>query len=369
LTVLLETHQMTYAQLEHTFRDAKDSGFPDAVAEELKELGLFEALDRHFRRRWLEDRMNLDPVFISKLVEDYGYLDFRLPEAHAIYWARQGLQHAPNNVDIGCERMIAQSLKNAYFLGKLIYIDVDPDPNETSFITSGDYLGRLHGLRNPYPRNVDLVDSAKQAFLDAHENHPKNRSFMAAFENFMVDAIVELYSLGREAKAAEFLRFMRHHDRFKDSVRYRQPLNVFALYELARDVAAANQQQTQSLVQALIFQSLLALATGDDERVKGQALMARRVHNRYTKDIKPGTATSRRRGLPPFADLWASEQRRCLQTFPADLRERLAYEINQIRDEGEPAEGEEGKPRSKNLLDLDDVPVLSIQRHGGTVRK
>ncbi|HZL13775.1 MAG TPA: hypothetical protein VFC85_06480, partial [Verrucomicrobiae bacterium] len=40
----------------------------------------------------LREEYKIDPVFAQKVEQEYGPLDWRLPEAHAIYWAALGLQ-------------------------------------------------------------------------------------------------------------------------------------------------------------------------------------------------------------------------------------------------------------------------------------
>ena len=39
----------------------------------------------------------MDPVFMKEVDERYGPLEWRLPEAHAIYWAALGLEKAQQN--------------------------------------------------------------------------------------------------------------------------------------------------------------------------------------------------------------------------------------------------------------------------------
>ena len=45
----------------------------------------------------LREKYKLDPVFAQKTDSEYGPLDWRLPEAHAIYWAALGLEKAGEN--------------------------------------------------------------------------------------------------------------------------------------------------------------------------------------------------------------------------------------------------------------------------------
>ena len=42
----------------------------------------------------LREKYKIDPVFAQKVDAQYGPLDWRLPEAHAIYWGALGLEEA-----------------------------------------------------------------------------------------------------------------------------------------------------------------------------------------------------------------------------------------------------------------------------------
>ena len=43
-------------------------------------------------RRLLREQYKMDPEFMKEVDERYGPLEWRLPEAHAIYWAALGLK-------------------------------------------------------------------------------------------------------------------------------------------------------------------------------------------------------------------------------------------------------------------------------------
>ena len=67
---------------------------------------------------------------MKKLDEEFGPLEWRLPEAHAIYWAAQGLEDArkhPNKVNpddlIQLRRVIYQSMQLSFQRGRL-----EPNP-------------------------------------------------------------------------------------------------------------------------------------------------------------------------------------------------------------------------------------------------
>jgi hypothetical protein len=144
LAAILASRQMNIAQLEDTFRQT--GGFPDfEMVDELGEAELFVPLNLYLRSRWLRLGYRLDPEFIAPIIAEYGYLDFRLPEAHAIYWAKRGLAASPDGVNVKCDRMVNQSMMNAFKYGTIIYMPEDGPA----------FIGP----------NLEIVDAARDHYL------------------------------------------------------------------------------------------------------------------------------------------------------------------------------------------------------------
>ena len=67
----------------------------------LEELIHPQTADQKERARLLRETYKMDPQFMKEVDERYGPLEWRLPEAHAIYWAALGLKKASENPDEG----------------------------------------------------------------------------------------------------------------------------------------------------------------------------------------------------------------------------------------------------------------------------
>ena len=79
------------------------------------------------RAKLLLEKHKIDPVFAKKVNDEWGPLDWRVPEAHAIYWAALGLEKAnenPTKVDpsglVRLRRVIYQSMLQAFYHGRLV---------------------------------------------------------------------------------------------------------------------------------------------------------------------------------------------------------------------------------------------------------
>ena len=75
----------------------------------------------------LREKYKIDPAFAEELNAQYGPLDWRLPDAHAIYWGALGLEKAKENPGkvkaddlITVRRIIYQSMQQAFYHGRFI---------------------------------------------------------------------------------------------------------------------------------------------------------------------------------------------------------------------------------------------------------
>ncbi len=305
----LTERRLPLAELESTFRD--HNGFPEDLQKSLLELGVRDTLNVYFRGRWLRQRLKLEPDRIARLNQKYGEFDWRLPEAHAIYWATRGLEVAEDGIDLACERMIFQSLNNAFAGGRLLY-----------------FRGANEELDRPVVQfipNIEIVDAVERAYLESIEQHPDNRSIVSARRNFLERAVTTLYIFGRETKAGEYLRTLR---RDFPQPEYRRPLEDFALRRLAGDVAEANFNQAQGMVQGYLWQMCNDLALGEFERAAAMERIAATIWQRYMAQI--GERTHERRGLPPYPEMRQNTIRQALEVFHPELSARLRAALRQI---------------------------------------
>ncbi|MHC4759693.1 MAG: hypothetical protein ACYTE8_13695, partial [Planctomycetota bacterium] len=97
----------------------------------------FFAKANHLRNRW-----KLDPVLMHRINQMYGPIewddpnthlpmDWRHPDAHAIYWALKGLQIAHREGftadEANTDRIVLHSLQNLFRRGKIFIFDIAPN--------------------------------------------------------------------------------------------------------------------------------------------------------------------------------------------------------------------------------------------------
>ncbi len=300
----------TFEDFERRFR-AK-AAFPDGV--DLKGLSPAErtTLEYCLRRRWLTEAYKLDPARVKALNQKFGPLEWRLPQAHGIYWAMRGLESAPGQKDLNCERMVFQGLNSAFQVGRILFLK-DTRTLETT-------------------PNIGIIDAVNQSYLDSMAKHEENSSIKGGYENFLIDSVVILYTFGKREKATEYLRKARA---MYPGPKFRRDLDDFALSELADDMGSASQKQAQAAVQGYLMQSCYSFALGDDERAAVFELIAKKLWQKYMKEV--GT-TDTRRGLPPYDNMKKNTIDQSLERFPPPLANRLRLAI------GRPAAPPAGTP-------------------------
>jgi len=149
-----------------------------------------DTLIAYLRRTVLEDEYNMDVERMHRYTAEVGPLDWRHPQAHALYWSRKGTEMGEGRVDdpddiyriINNDRAQIHAMQSMARSGLM---SVDP--------FSGDNPGRL-----PDPRWIKVID---RYFRDLYDKHYDARgagadTFTDFHENFMTSAVRELYRSG-----------------------------------------------------------------------------------------------------------------------------------------------------------------------------
>jgi hypothetical protein len=308
-TAIRDTGFASFNELEQRFR--ADAAIPADLRSRLPKHDL-RPLEMCLRARWLRQVCKLRPEKILELNNRYGKLDWRLPEAHAIYWASLGIDNdRAGGIKIECERMITQSLKDAFLGGRLLMAD----PKQYSQLMLGP--------------NLNVIDAARQSYLDAWRRQQSN-SFRDGLKNFMKDAIVTLYTYGRYTEARRQLTAMQ--DEFPEDPQWRQDLDRFVLKEWIEDAKEATPRQAMAIIDGLVFQSCVHLAYGEHETAVAHERLAGRVYRIYYKSQEASWA---RTGLPPFDEIKQRRTELCLKNFPPELANPLRKQLQAIQAEKE----------------------------------
>ncbi len=255
------------------------SNRPPAVAKLLDDSPGARALLDFIRVQQLREIYKLDPAEMQRVDAAYGPLDWRLPDAHAIYWAAQGKPFAKGFDAVKLDRMIFQSLADAFKQGRLMR-----NAEEELFVLTP---------------NLDLLPRVNTFYIQAVREHPDNESIRTAHANFLQEAISTLYLFHRNQEAAA--RLAELSERYPATVATNN-LELFVTANLTANADALAPAEATAQIEGMAYQSAFWLIAGDGERAAGLDQLARRIWQRYM-DKRNDPQYRERTGLPPYEEL------------------------------------------------------------------
>ncbi len=197
----------------------------DDVASDPAYTDAWLALLAHVRKRVLIDDYNMVPQLMYEYTRDFGPIDWRHGQAHALYWSLKGSESeeriALNEDDVyrivNNDRLTLQAMQGLARWGRISF-----DPFST------DWASRL-----PDPRWIGVIDRYWEQYSLKHRNTRGTGAdmFMAFHKNFLSSSVRELYRSGEEVLAQRYLDRLNDlygmgNPQMPDPL-YAQPLDVF----------------------------------------------------------------------------------------------------------------------------------------------
>ncbi|HWH71551.1 MAG TPA: hypothetical protein VNT26_19395 [Candidatus Sulfotelmatobacter sp.] len=280
--------------------------------------------DQKARARLLREKYKMDPEFMQQVNERYGPLEWRLPEAHAIYWAAMGLHQAELNPSkikpedlIMLRRLIYQSMQMSFQRGRLV--------------------------ANPYVKafefgpNLDIIPKVSAAYEQAAREDANNRDHIQkAHRNFLRDAVYFLYSNNRVPDAARWYKYLgaQYPEKWLiDGNTNSYPRNVtlddYAVGRVQEDIGETSRDRVRAALEGLLINAYTSLAIGEEERAAGFQLLAQKVRANYQKQIFKDRQAAI--GMPPLEDIQKIVLQRLLdrdEGFPFEMRAALRAKLS-----------------------------------------
>lgn len=254
-----DAHNFYKMQWAHEMQDLLGTGRPD-----------FDGLiaprtdDQRQKAQILRDKYKLDPAFMKKVDAEYGPLEWRLPEAHAIYWATQGLEKTKKSNALALRRPIYQSLQQSVFRGRVLL-----ERPDGSYIFGPD-LNKIQAAFDGYEKMIA-------------EEKEKPDAIQRAERNFLREAVFMLYTHNRLREAEQWLKVLR--ERYPDSVPPDDTLDSFVLRRATENITQITQNQARVFIEGLLRNYYSSLSLGEDDRATGLYRMAQSVLRYYNDKI------------------------------------------------------------------------------------
>jgi hypothetical protein len=206
----------------------------------------------------------MDAIIMRDIDQRYGPLDWRLPEAHAMYWATVGLKHSKKEDLITLRRVMYQSMNMSFQRGRLVLSSNAP------------------------PRlvpNLEIIDKANQAFLDQIADDVEKRdAIKRAHRNFLKDVPYQLFIRNRTRDGEQWLRYLR--EQYPDVVTNNVSLAEYAISRATENVKEQSQVKVTSLIEAFVAQFYFAVLEDKPDEANEYMLRATELWNAYDRKIK-----------------------------------------------------------------------------------
>jgi hypothetical protein len=240
------------------------------------------------------EKYKMNAAFIQRVDEQYGPFDWRLPEAHAIYWGARGLEAAKENPAkvkaddlIKLRRIIYQSMLQAFHHGRII----------TSPFSQAHSLGP----------NLDLVPQVNAVYEQMMAEDSEMRDNIGrAHRNFLRDAVYFLYENNRMIEAQKWFKYLgdKYPDKpiienRPDSLPKNLTLDEYAVAVVQIDIGETSQERVTSAIQGLLTHAYFDLAVGHDDRYENFKRLALRIYEVYTGKTSKFNG-DKRIPLPPW---------------------------------------------------------------------
>lgn len=233
--------------------------------------------EERLRVNVLRDRYKMDPVLMKEIDDHYGPLEWRLPDAHAIYWAVKALKKAKREDLMQVRRVIYQSMQEVFMRGALVEHPL-----------TGDFMLRP---------NLDAIKNVDAAYHEMMDQEPAQAEHIGiGHKNFLKNAVYFLYTNNRLAEAETWFKTVKKlypgaisQD---PAVEKKMTLEEYAFQQVTEEVKDTNVDKTRSLLIGLYTSAFVDLALDEDERADRYQRMARAVRARFDKETK-GEAAKR----------------------------------------------------------------------------
>ena len=269
-----------------------------------------QALLRFLQRKVLMEVYKLDPHKMTELIATFGPMDWRVVDAHSLYWINEGLIAGDETISkfgndkVNAARLVFFSLHNLYRRNRLVF---EPyyDNIDLSYLNFNPDLNFVESMHQAYLNYGKLFDPNP-------EDTGVGETFRSGHQNLLTEAICLLYYAGRKREAEKYFKYLRDNysisttDTFNPI--FSTPLAQFVQNYLRENIEGSAERR--NTITAALSRSFDELAMGNLAQYNALIKKAMDLHSKFNEDRM--TETTDKLQLPPFRE------------YQADvLRERL----------------------------------------------
>ena len=219
---------------------------------------------RH-RVELLQNHYKMDPRIMKEADDLYGPLEWRLPDAHAIYWAHKGLKECKTKDLLTLRRVIYSSMHFAVLRGRLISLEPFRNGSDLSLI--------------------DKASAAYDKMIAEEKEHPD--AMKPGHRNWLREVVYVLYANNRLDDANRYFKILR--EKYPEAVPPGKTLDEFAFERLTSSGLELTQDKTLRLLESLFRSYYESEIRHDDDRALQSEFFARKLWKLYHERIQGQT--------------------------------------------------------------------------------
>lgn len=261
------------------------------------------ALLRFLQKKTLKEVYKLDAGRMAELTGIFGPIDWRVVDAHSLYWVNEGLIAGEETISrfgndkTNTARLIFFSLRNLLHRNKLRFEPYTENVNY-AYVDFGPDLNFVESMHQAYLTYGKMLDPSP-------EEKGVGATYRSGHINFLEEAIRLLYFANRKEEAQAYLDYLRENYSMQDDGTlkplYANTLENF-VSESFRDIEVWDTwREAFSTVQALIGSAYGSLADDNYPEYERSMRFAREIHSRYMQERKHNP--SDKMSLPSFRDM------------------------------------------------------------------
>ena len=255
------------------------------------------------RARKLREIYKMDPKIVQKVDEDYGPFDWRLPDAHAVYWAELGRIYGRPEEQETLRRSIYQTLRQMMFRGGAL----------DSSITNVANVTEQNFILWPNLDQVPTISAWYEKMIAEETNNPHGlqQNMENAHKNFLKEAVPFLYEFGREKQAQYWFNYVKtlYTNAFVGK-EAGMSLDDYAVSQVGTDINETDPNKIEAAILGMFDWEFNCLIRDNDAQAANYENMAKKIWTYYHQKIKG--ASTPRMGLKPIEQLQQFELKRLL---------------------------------------------------------
>jgi hypothetical protein len=239
------------------------------------------------RARKLREDYHMDPAYIQEVDKTFGPLDWRLPDAHAIYWAEMGVRKGTDEDKEIIQRFAEVVMQQACRRGGAL-------PPWVTNVTKDNFI--------LWP-NLDLVPNVNAAYVRTLNEVSNKSVVLTAQKNFLKVAVVLLYEYNRTRDAAHWFNYMKEN--FTNALAADETnltVEGYAIKHIQADILELDPNNVTDFLLGEITQEYLALIADADDNAENFRRTGEMIWQSYQKRLPTGT-NGRRIELAPMQQL------------------------------------------------------------------